>query len=103
MRNTKMEKLMENIKSEYKNQKYQRISGDRGLKFVPEALWKLWYSDGNHNIALCNMEDFYLRYRNNELSEEEMLDLLRSLKEALAYEFELVSRRKGCMAEAIEK
>ena len=40
----------------YGNREYMRITGDDNMKEVPPTLWELWYGDGNHSIALSNIE-----------------------------------------------
>lgn len=74
----------------FSNQQYQHISQDFHFERVPEALWKLWYSDENHAIAICNMDIFYSRSLHGQISEEEFISQISELIDALVREFELL-------------
>lgn len=85
-----LEALMRKITSTYSNQIYQNLTGDTYFNNVPHALWILWYSDGSHRFALCNMQYYYNKYREGVISEAEFGTKLKDLDAAFAHEFEYI-------------
>lgn len=92
--NESIKELMYEIKFEYSNQMYQRITGDMHFVSVPKKIWTLWYSDVNHSLALCNLDSYYLTVLSGEVSSKDMYDAVCRLKEALAEEFKLLEKNK---------
>ena len=92
----KMKEMIENIirdiKTCYNDREYTRITNDTRLKKVPDKIWKLWYSDGDHSIAFCNMDYYYRRYCNKEISAEKMYELVAGLKNDFDMEFKRIQR-----------
>lgn len=87
-----IKELIKKIKSNYDIYNYVGLSGDRGLLKIPEELRKLWYSDGNHSIAYCNIDYYYSLYKCGDISEDELTTMLTGLRDAFAHQFELINK-----------
>lgn len=92
MRNQRFEACMSKIIRTYSNQEYQMLSGDRFFEHVPDALMRLWYSDEDHSMAVCNMLSYYNRYQDGAIPEPEFDVMLTGLDAALAHEFAILQQ-----------
>lgn len=84
--------LMHEIKFEYSNQMYQRITDDKKFEKVPKRIWELWYSNEEHAIAICNLDSLFLKVISGEESVHYMHESLSRLRDELANEFALLKK-----------
>ena len=91
--NDQLKQMIHEIKLQYSNQMYQKISGDTFFKNVPQKLWKLWYSDEDHSLAICNLDNLFLKLKNGEEDTERVREKVSCLRCALAHEFELLIKQ----------
>lgn len=94
MRNQEFEDCMAEILRSYSNQQYQMLSGDRYFKNVPDAIMRLWYSDGKQSFAICNMHAYYNRYQDGTISDAKFAAMLTGLSTALAREFAFLQQQQ---------
>lgn len=88
----KLEEVIYEIKLQYSNRVYQSISDDVFLENVPQRLWELWYSNGNNELAVCNLDALYIRVKAGEEEIKNAYEKIMALKDALAHEFELIDK-----------
>ena len=88
----KFKELIHIIKLQYNNRMYQLASGDMFLENVPQRLWELWYSNGNNELAVCNLDALYIRVKAGEEEIKNAYEKIIALKDALAHEFELIDK-----------
>lgn len=92
MKDTNRE-LMNRIITEYGNDSYVDLSGDRYFENVSSELWKLWYAFPDFSV--CTIGNYYKRtfmdeypdYTSNEFEKDAL-----KLHDALAHEFELLNK-----------
>lgn len=89
---SELKELIYEIKLNYSNRMYQLASGDKFLDNVPQNLWELWYSDGNHKLAVCYLDVLFKRVQSGEEEIESAYEKIIVLKDALAHEFELIDK-----------
>ena len=88
----KIENVLKEIRIQYGNKPYMLISGDYYLNNIPSSLWKLWYSDCNHSLAVSNMDSLYLECKAGKKDASEVYKSIVGLRDALAHEFELINQ-----------
>lgn len=89
---SKLKKLIHEIKLQYSNRMYQSVSGDMFLENAPQKLWELWYSNGNHELAVCNLDALYIKVQAGKEEIESAYEKIIALKDALAHEYELIDK-----------
>ena len=86
----KLKELIHEINLQYSNWMYQSVSDDKFLDNVPQKRQELWYSNGNHELAVCNLDALYKR---GQAGEEEIESAYEnSFKRRFAHEFEHIDK-----------
>ena len=88
----KLKGLIHEINLQYSNRMYQLVSGDMSIDNVPQKLWELWYSNENHELAVCNLDALYKSVQAGEEETESAYEKIIALRDALAHEFELLDK-----------
>jgi len=78
------------IAAKFSNQQYQVLSGDTYFNNVPYAIRKLWYSDENENLALCNVWFYLNKCLEGTLLVNEFEAMLNELEDSFKTEFGLL-------------
>ena len=89
----KVDALISQIKSNYTNSDYVGITGDRYMREVPDSIYKLWYSDGSHSLAYCNLDYYRNRCIAKEISINSFYEDLIDLRDRFSYEFSLLPEK----------
>jgi len=88
----KIKEIRTKILSDFSNTMYSRISGDTYFERISESLYKLWYSDGNHAFAACNMDQYINKCIGGKMEEHELYSMMQDLLEKFKREFELLNQ-----------
>lgn len=79
--------LSRKILSEYGNDKYVQLTGDRRLENVPGEILKLWNGDGTHCLSLCNLMSYVIMAKNGSYDPGKLYLEINNLKQDLEESF----------------